>query len=141
MTHDFVRGLEGLKTRNIMIGSKRTSIRLEQSMWDMLEEIASQEEVSLHELFTNLAERLGRPPGAAGPNATKTRRKSAGSDIVTFSSAVRVYICSYYRQRASESGHRRAGHGNGNPFAGTPLDAAEADRGRTAAMPENSNEA
>lgn len=127
MKRDFATGLQGLKSRNIMIGSKRTSIRLEQSMWMMLEEIAIQEEMPLNEIFTMLAARIDGAVRGADAGAPESRRSMSGSDIVTFSSAVRVYICSYYRQRASEVGHRRAGHGAGNPFAGTPLDPPDDD--------------
>lgn len=130
MKRDFSSGLQGLKSRNIVIGSKRTSIRLEQSMWMMLEEIAIQEEMPLNEIFTMLAARINDAVRGADARAPESRRSARGSDIVTFSSAVRVYICSYYRQRASEAGHRRAGHGAGNPFAGTPLDPPDGDRSK-----------
>ncbi len=84
-------GLSTLIIRNVQLPSKRTSLRLERSMWDALEEICRREDCSLGEL----AERInGR------------RRES------TLTAAMRVYALSYFRIAATEDGHAAAGHGD-----------------------------
>lgn len=68
-----------LKTRNVLIERQRTSMRLEPEMWDALSDIAEREELSIHELCSQI--------GAH-------RRQS------NMTSAVRVFIVDYYRQIA-----------------------------------------
>lgn len=67
------------KPRNVIIDGKRTSMRLEAAFWDGLVEIARREEVTVGALCTRLAGEL--------------ETLSAGS----LSSAVRVYVLSYFR--------------------------------------------
>ena len=45
-----VPGASTLVNRNVTIGRRRTSLRLEPAMWDALEEICRREEMSQHEL-------------------------------------------------------------------------------------------
>ena len=66
-----------LESRNVTVGSRRTSMRLEPQMWEALESIARQEGTSLNNLCTQIDQ----------------RRRGVG-----LTSATRVFIISYYRQ-------------------------------------------
>ena len=66
-------------------------MRLEPELWDALEEICRRERVSTGELVKRIEQR-GHPGGRT--------------------SAVRVYVLGYFRQAATEAGHRAAGHGS-----------------------------
>jgi len=79
-----------LVLRNVTLGSKRTSLRLEQTLWDALAEICQREDISLSALCGRLNER---------------RRES------TLTAALRVYVLCYFRVAATEEGHASAGHG------------------------------
>jgi len=79
-----------LVSRNIVIGGKRTSIRLEPSMWDALEEICVREQCNIHQISTLVSSRLS---------------------CSSFTAAVRVFVLSYYRSATTELGHAAAGHG------------------------------
>lgn len=46
-----------LKSRDIRIGDKRTSVRLEPIVWDALKAIADREDMTIHELCTHIAQR------------------------------------------------------------------------------------
>jgi predicted DNA-binding ribbon-helix-helix protein len=65
--------------RNVVAAGMRTSMRLEQAMWDALHEIAGHEETSINELVA----RIGR----------------SSADRLTRTSAVRVFIINFYRDR------------------------------------------
>ena len=65
-----------LISRNVRIGTRRTSVRLEQEMWDALGEICRREGVTLNELCTDIA----------------ARQNARG-----FTSKLRVFIMSYFR--------------------------------------------
>lgn len=80
-----------LVPRNVVVDGRRTSIRLERAMWEAFNEILDREGISAAELVTEVA---------------RTREAS------TLTAAVRVYIMLYFRAAATESGHRRAGHGS-----------------------------
>jgi predicted DNA-binding ribbon-helix-helix protein len=81
-----------LQSRNIVVAGRRTSMRLEPDMWRALADIAEREERSLHELCT-MVHRL--------------RRRSS------LTSAVRVFILSYYRTLAGDlEGHGSGGTGD-----------------------------
>ncbi len=82
--------LSSLVNRNVTIGRRRTSLRLEPAMWDALEEICRREEMNQHELCERIDER---------------RRASS------LTAAIRVFIVTYYRAAATEEGHARIGHG------------------------------
>ncbi|WP_298368844.1 ribbon-helix-helix domain-containing protein [Azospirillum sp.] len=102
-----------LKSRNIIVGGYRTSLQLELSMWDALEEIGSREGLSINKLCSSIKQRIeeqarhrGVPPDEAEAALT---------------SAIPVFVANYYRCSSTEDGHRFAGHGGGDPFLGTPL--------------------
>lgn len=46
-----------LVTRNIRVGDRRTSIRLEPAFWDLLDEISEREGLSTHDICTRIATR------------------------------------------------------------------------------------
>ncbi|MGO1119309.1 ribbon-helix-helix domain-containing protein [Rhodovibrionaceae bacterium A322] len=79
-----------LVARNVVVGGRRTSLRLEPSMWEALQEISLREALSVSQLCTRIDE----------------RRVASG-----LTAAVRVYILSYFRAAATDSGHASAGHG------------------------------
>ena len=79
-----------LVSRNIVINDKRTSIRLEPSMWDALEEICVRERCNIHQICTLVSSRLA---------------------CSSFTAAVRVFVLSYFRSATTELGHAAAGHG------------------------------
>ncbi len=91
--HSARPGSEGASTlinRNVHIRSRRTSLRLEPAMWDALEEICGREGVTEHELCTRID----------------------GLDIASsLTASVRVFIVTYFRGAATETGHAGVGHG------------------------------
>lgn len=82
-----------LVNRNVVAERGRTSIRFEPELWDSLQEICRREQIGIGELVRRIEQ-------AAGETGGRT-------------SAVRVYVVTYYRAAATEEGHRRAGHGLG----------------------------
>ena len=83
-------GLSSLINRNVVVAGRRTSVRLEVSMWDALLEIQRREGRTVNEICTEV---------------DATRRES------TLTSGLRVYILEYYRKATTPSGHTRAGRG------------------------------
>ena len=83
-------GNSTLINRNVTMGHHRTSLRLEQAMWDAVAEICRREELSVGELCQRIDER---------------RRES------TLTAALRVYVLNYFKAAATERGHASAGHG------------------------------
>ena len=79
-----------LQSRNVTVGGHRTSLRLEQDVWDALEEVCSREAMSVHALCTLIEQRR------VGSSRT---------------AAVRAFVLGYFREAASDTGHVRAGHG------------------------------
>lgn len=77
--------------RNVTIGTKRTSLRLEQTLWDAVAEICQRENLNLSELCERLND----------------RRHEA-----TLTAALRVYVLCYFKVAATEEGHAAAGHGS-----------------------------
>ena len=77
--------MSSLVCRNVRIGGRRTSIKLEASMWLALEDICERTERGLNDICTEVAgrERMG-----------------------TFTSAMRVHILDFYRR--AERGQRTA---------------------------------
>lgn len=82
-----------LLSRNILIGQKRTSIRLEPDMWVALFDIARREGCTINDVCT----------------LVDFAKKSETS----LTAAIRVFLMSYYKDAATEEGHRNAGHGTG----------------------------
>ena len=83
-------GLSTLINRNIRVSGHRTSMRLERSMWNALEEICQREGRNMHDLCTMV-----------------DARRSESS----LTAAMRVFVLSYFRAAATDVGHIRAGHG------------------------------
>jgi predicted DNA-binding ribbon-helix-helix protein len=65
-----------LVMRNVVVAGRRTSVRLEPTMWDALSEIATQEQKTLHQLVTEV-----------------DRQRTESS----LTAAIRVYIVGFYR--------------------------------------------
>lgn len=115
-------GVGPLESRNVVMENhKRTSIRLEPSMWDALEAIAQREGMTVNTLCSRIRARLDEQRRRQGgePESDAQAEKRLKS---TFTSAVRVLIASYFVQAATEAGHNSARHGLGDPFIGTPFD-------------------
>jgi predicted DNA-binding ribbon-helix-helix protein len=72
-----------LKTRNILVAGRRTSVRLEPAMWRALAEIARRERCTIHDVCTQAAVRNGASTLTAG---------------------LRVYIMEYYRELVASAG-------------------------------------
>ena len=69
-----------LQSRNVMVGGKRTSMRLEPEMWEGLFDIARHEKKSVNAICSEV---------------DRTRCQSS------LTSAVRVFIVSYYRRHVT----------------------------------------
>ena len=81
-----------LVSRNITVSGRRTSVRLEQEMWNALKDIALRERCTIHDICSLIYVRKSR-------NTSLT-------------AAIRVFLMLYYRAAATDDGHRRAGHGS-----------------------------
>jgi predicted DNA-binding ribbon-helix-helix protein len=92
-------GASRLVNRNVTSTHGRTSMRLEPELWSALEEICHREMMTLADLVKSI-ERRGHPGGRT--------------------SAVRVFVLTYFRNAASEEGHRQAGHGHLEQLADAP---------------------
>ena len=79
-----------LINRNVVAERGRTSMRLEPELWDALLEICEREGQDMSSLVRNVENK-----GHAGGRT----------------SAVRVFVMSYFRDAATETGHSNAGHG------------------------------
>ena len=76
-----------LVIRNVVVGVRRTSVRLEPTMWDALGEIARQRGMSVHQLVTEI-------------EGTRTAS--------SLTAAIRVYIVEFYRAAAAQARSSRA---------------------------------
>ena len=83
-------GVRTLVNRNVTIGRRRTSIRLEPAMWDALEEICQRENLTPHEVCGNI---------------DNFRHASS------LTAAIRVFSVKYFRAAATAEGHASTGHG------------------------------
>lgn len=83
-------GPSRLINRNVTAARGRTSMRMEPELWDALEEICLREGLSLGEVV---------------------RRIEGTKDPGGRTSAVRVFVLRYFREAATDEGHRVAGHG------------------------------
>ena len=81
-----------LISKNVTIGSKRTSIRLEDEMWKALKDISRREKCSINEICTFVY--LCKKP------------------LSSLTASIRVFLLLYYKAAATEDGHMRAGHGH-----------------------------
>jgi len=84
-------GKKTLPTFNIRVGKHRTSVRLSPVVAEAVEDIADRERCELYELYTYI-----------------DRTKEKG---VSRATAIREFALEYFMDAATESGHRRAGHG------------------------------
>jgi predicted DNA-binding ribbon-helix-helix protein len=104
-----------LINRNVVAERGRTSMRLEPELWEALWEICGREGQDMSSLVRKVEQK-----GHAGGRT----------------SAVRVFVMSYFREAATEIGHGAAGHGalsvNGHPnpvpTAAGPTDSDSASR-------------
>jgi predicted DNA-binding ribbon-helix-helix protein len=78
-----------LRSGNVTVAGRRTSIRLEPAMWQALREISAREGKTMHALVTEIEHRRAQS---------------------SLTAAIRVYLLDYFRAAATEEGHRRAGH-------------------------------
>ncbi len=81
-----------LISRNITVSGRRTSVRLEQEMWNALKDIALREKCTIHDICSLI-----------------DMRKNQNTSLTA---AIRVFLMLYYRAAATDDGHRRAGHGS-----------------------------
>ena len=84
-------GPSRLINRNVKALHGRTSMRLEPELWAALEEICCRENTAVGEVVKRV-DSAGFPGGRT--------------------SAVRVYVLNYFREAATDLGHRSAGHGS-----------------------------
>ena len=84
-------GPSRLVNRNVKALCGRTSMRLEPELWAALEEICRREKTAIGDVV-KLVDQAGFPGGRT--------------------SAVRVYVLNYFREAATDAGHRSAGHGS-----------------------------
>lgn len=82
-----MRQTSSLISRNIRVDGRRTSVRLEASMWDALKEICQRQNLSVHAF----CERVERDRGP-----------------LSLTAAIRVAIVSHYRRRATVAEAARA---------------------------------
>ena len=112
--HDPPRVADGLadegllKTRRVDVDGRKMALRLEQSYWGALDEICRREEMTAEEIIQDMTRRLRL--GASSGDSTPT--------TVSLANALRVFIVGYFRQAATETGHKQAGHGSGVSIAG-----------------------
>ena len=83
-----------LINRNVVAERGRTSMRLEPELWEALQEICEREGQDMSSLVRNVEQR--------GHQGGRT-------------SAVRVFVLSYFRDAATETGHLAAAHGKLSP--------------------------
>ena len=92
-------GSSRLVNRNVTSTNGRTSMRLEPELWAALEEICHREMMTLADLVKSIEQRI-HPGGRT--------------------SAVRVFVLTYFRKAGNEDGHRLAGHGMLEQLADAP---------------------
>ncbi|MCZ6448149.1 MAG: ribbon-helix-helix domain-containing protein [Alphaproteobacteria bacterium] len=93
-----------LVNRNVTIEGRRTSLRLEPTMWDAFDEICHRETITRNQLCETIYQ-----------------FKHAS----TLTAGVRAFVVNYYRAAATEDGHASMGHGalyraRGNQRRGFP---------------------
>jgi len=95
-----LRRESSLISRNLVIGQRRTSARLEPEMWSALFDISRREHRGVNDIATLVDQ--NRPSSCS------------------LTAALRVFIMAYFRSAATEEGHSRAGHGYGRVLYGAP---------------------
>lgn len=79
--------MTSLISRNVVVGGRRTSMRLEPEMWEALEEVCAREGMAVNEFCTKVDKARGR---------------------TGLTTATRVFLLIYYRAAATDEGHARA---------------------------------
>jgi predicted DNA-binding ribbon-helix-helix protein len=87
--------------KNINVGNRRTSIRIERELWSAVNELCQREGMTVHEVCSLID-------------------KFRGANSLT--AALRVFLVVYYRLAATEVGHATAGHGTAAGVAGRGAD-------------------
>lgn len=82
-----------LVSRNVSLDGRRTSVRLEPTMWNSLADICKRERTTVHQICSAIARQKPR--------------------LTSFTAAIRIFIVCYYREAATEDGHLKCGHGQG----------------------------
>jgi predicted DNA-binding ribbon-helix-helix protein len=80
------RGKSSVRKRSIRLDTHKTSITLEDPFWDSLKEIAAAQGTSLERLVAAI---------------DSERRKGLHANL---SSAIRLFVLEYYKQRPAEAG-------------------------------------
>lgn len=94
---DSGRTMTKLTNKIIQVNNRRTSMRLCSTEWDAMSEVCKKEHLSRNQLIEAIE---------------NSKDKPLGLTYVT-----RAFITEYFREAASESGHRKAGHGQKNAAA------------------------
>ncbi len=91
-----------LISHNVVVGGRRTSVRLEKEMWLGLKDIARRENCAIHDICDKISQR---------------KRENT-----SLTAAIRVFVMVYYQAAATEDGHKRAGHGRGASVAAETIE-------------------
>ncbi len=91
--------VSSLQSRNVTVGGRRTSVRLEPDMWSATMDICRRERINVHDLCSAIQ-----------------KHKSPKTSLTA---AIRVFIMAYFRVAATDAGHEMAGHGRGLPVENT----------------------
>lgn len=86
-----------LMNKIILINNRRTSMRLCQKEWDALYEVCKIERISKNHLIEMI-------------EANK-------SEVLGLTYSTRLFLVTYFREAASEDGHKKAGHGQFENYA------------------------
>ena len=109
-----------LKNHNVTINGRRTTMRLEPSIWDALHEISRREGMPVNDLCARVKRQLDAAEEKRHKLGWSSRMPLAESRAVTFASAMRVFIVSYFRQLAEPSSEFMS---EDAPFATRPAEA------------------
>ena len=85
-------GKSKLRTYNISVGNRRTTIKLAPEIYGAIEKIAEIEQCSPKDVFEFIAQKKEDHPALA--------------------TAVSVFVIDYFMQAATQEGHSKAGHGS-----------------------------
>ncbi len=105
-----------LLSKNITIGGRRTSVRLEPEMWEALREITTRENCTIHEICTLIVD--------------------CKKEDTSTTAAIRVFLMLYFRASSTPDGHAQAGHGD---FKNMKLRALARTNNKKASLCTNGN--
>jgi predicted DNA-binding ribbon-helix-helix protein len=96
---------EMMETRLLAVGEIYIKLRLENSYWDALKDICFREKITIEEVIEQIIYSL---------KLQKVFLSSTGrpTNASVIANSLRIFIIGYFRQAATETGHRQAGHGN-----------------------------